>query len=325
MDWRTLLEALPASDVDLPSVDLPADIRTHSEQLGESFEARWAMSSAGGQLFSAYAQLDRLKLKENSESDSAWSYKSIARANVSIGLSESSAFDVSEVFSRVALGLADSRGDEFFVAGTSLKLAKENSCISQIVFAHDYGDATAIELSAESNGCPQTASLGTINQWEFEGIPAVGRYEGEALEGFLWLTHRWGRPPTAQSAVVLDQLRLVVLDSEGGYQWMNISRSKRTSGRGPKTVLATVTNAQGTKRNTTVEWEDVGQVSSQSSGLVYPQTIKIRDVSMSLEIELSPIVELSEIRDTLQTRMSGAFQLSGSHTGFAYVDFQPVR
>lgn len=324
MDWRALLDSLPVAKTALSAVVLPADLRSHAEQIGESFEARWAMTNATGQLFSAFAQLDRLKLKEDSDGNSAWSYSSVARANVATGNSGDSVLDDHEMFSRVALGLSDSRGDEFIVGSTSLSLEHGDSCKRNFHFSHHDKLASAITLSAESTRCPHSVSLGSINQWEFDGIPASGLLAGEEVEGLLWLTHRWGSAANVQSAVVLDQLKLVVRDSDGISQWLNVTRSKRRSGRGPKTILATSRDRQGDKRDAIIEWFDNGEVISPVTGIAYPETIRIQEVAMGLDIVLSPVVRLSEIRNSLQIRWSGALDISGSHTGLAYMDFLPI-
>jgi predicted secreted hydrolase len=324
MDWRAMLDLLPAVDTSLPSVVLPADLRSHAQQTGESFEARWAMTSVDGQSFTAFTQLDRLKIKEDVDGTSLWSYSSVARAIVATGNSDDSVLNAQEIFSRVALGLSDSRGDEFIVGNTLLSLGQNDSCLRSIQFLHRDVPASAIALSAESNRCPQSVSLGTINQWEFDGIPAVGVLAGEKVEGVLWLTHRWGTSANVQSAVVLDQLRAVVRDSEGNSYWLSVTRSKRRSGRGPKTILASIRDTQGDQRDVTVDWIDRAEVISSVTGIAYPETIRIKELSMGLDIVLSPVVRMSEIRDSLQTRWSGALDVSGSHTGLAYLDFLPV-
>lgn len=324
IDWRSLLESLPGTDTTLPAVALPADLRSHPQSTGESFEARWSLKSESGQSYSAFSQLDRLQFKEASNSKSSWSYNSVARANVAIGSSENSVLDASETFSRVALGLSDSRGDEFIVGNSSLSLEQSDSCQHTIQFSHRDSPASGIVLSAESNRCPQSVSLGSVNQWEIEGIPARGSIAGEKVEGTLWLTHRWGSAANVQSAIVLDQLRIVVRDDEGKPHWLSITRSKRRSGRGPKTILGTITDVQGDKQEANVEWYDNGEVRSAITNIIYPETVRIQELSMGLDILLSPVVRLSEVRDSLQTRWSGALDVSGSHTGFAYLDFLPV-
>jgi predicted secreted hydrolase len=324
IDWRSMFESLAGVDTTLPSVVLPADLRSHPENTGESFEARWSLKSESGQSYSAFSQLDRLKLTEASNSESSWSYNSVARANMATGDGDSSVLDVREIFSRVALGLSDSRGDEFLVGNSLLSLGQSNSCQRTIQFSHRDSPASGIALSAESNRCPQSVSLGTVNQWEFEGIPARGSIASNKVEGFLWLTHRWGSSVNVQSAIVLDQLRIVVWNDEGKPQWLSITRSKRRSGRGPKTILGIITDVHGDKRDAKIEWFDNGEVLSPMTGIIYPETVRIQELSMGLDILLSPVVRLSEIRDSLQTRWSGALDISGSHTGFAYLDFLPV-
>lgn len=325
MDWRSLLNSLPTDDTTLPAVALPADIRTHATQTGESFEARWALTNNEGESYSAFAQLDRLRLKEAVDSESSWSYDSIARASVAVGGANDPVIKTWEIFSRVALGLAESRGDAFVVGSTALSLGKDNSCTRDIRFSHDKGVINETSFSATSSRCPHPNSLGTVNQWEFAGIPTVGVVAGEKVEGVLWLTHRWGTSTLLQSAVVLDQLRLVVTDNQGILHHVNITRSKRRSGRGPKTVLATITQSQGPSREAAVDWTDVGDLVSPVTGIAYPTTIRIREQSLGLDIILSPVVKLSEVRDSLQTRWTGALDIEGTHSGFAYLDFLPVK
>jgi len=325
IDWSSMLRSLPGVDTMLPPVVLPADIRSHAKQTGESFEARFALKGAMGQSYSVFLQLDRLKLREDETSKSLWSFDSVARAIVSTGQNNGSALDIRENISRVALGLSESRGDEFIVGNSSLRLGLNDSCMSTIQFSHRDSPTSELELSAESVACPQSMSLGTINQWHFEGIRAGGFIAGEKVDGLLWLTHRWGSSTNLQSAVVLDHLRLVLVGSEGDSHWLTVTRSKRRSGRGPKTLLASIKNSLGETRSVSVEWIDNGEVISPVTGIAYPETVRIQEQSMGVDIELSPIVRLSELRDSLQTRWSGALEVTGSHTGLAYMDFLPLE
>lgn len=324
LDWRAILDSLPGVETPLPPVALPADIRTHSQVTGESFEARWVMANTKGQSFTAYMQLDRLMLREDGSKTSSWSYNNVARATVATGNGDSAHLDVREKFSRMALGLSASRENEFFVGSTSLSIEQNQSCKRGFQMSHNDNLPSGFRFSAESSRCPQSVSLGTINQWEFAAIPATGLIAGEPLDGFLWLTHRWGTSANVQRAVVLDQLRLVVWDHSEGWQWLSITRSKRRSGRGPKTTLATISNAQGGEQEVAVDWLDNGAITSPVTGFTYPESIRLQVLSMGLDVTLSPVVGLSEIHDSIQTRWSGALEVSGSHAGFAYLDFLPV-
>ena len=343
-DWRELLRSLPESSAPLLPVQLPADLRTHSEQNVESFEARWALKSVNGKVFSVFAQLDRVKVKAEADSKSLWSFNDVARSTIASGSQDDSALVSREIFSRVALGLAESRGDEFLVGSTSMKLNQASSeqqnseqqnseqqnseqtesCRRSIEFSHVDNRNSTITLSSKAEDCPQSASLGSFNQWQFDAMPTTGTFADETVEGVLWLTHRWGSSANFQAAVVLDQLRLALQNTDGRPQWVDITRSKRRSGRGPKTTLATIRDNQGRARNSTLTWDDSGEVVSSATGNVYPETIRIQDTSIGLDIVLTPAVELSEIRDSFQTRWSGALVVSGSHTGMAYLDFVPL-
>ena len=126
--------------------------------------------------------------------------------------------------------------------------------------------------------------------------------------------------------MLIDRMNLrLTTDSGAGPQLVSASRSKRKSGRGPKTVQGTISIvANGGDQALELQWIDEGEQRSPITGLLYPQRFRIRSQDKSIDLLLTPVVALPEISDSLGIRWNGAVTVSGTHAGAGFMDFQPL-
>ena len=183
--------------------------------------------------------------------------------------------------------------------------------------------------------CPQTLSLRGLNRWQGSALQAsatLGHADAmtaagdETLwQGHAWLSQTWGNVPPAGGAVLIDQVNLrLTSDTGASIQLISASRSKRTSGRGPQTVQGSISTPPDGEQALELQWTDEGEQASPITGIVYPQRFRIRSQDKSIELLLTPVVALPEVRDSLGTRWNGAVTVSGTHSGIGFMDFKPL-
>lgn len=335
VQWQRLLDALNLPDKTILEVVLPDDIRAHPESIFESFEMRAMLRNEVGEWFSLSGQIDRLQVASQSDAQSAWAFDSIARARVSGGGESKAKLRTREELARVALDLANSTPTDIHVRDTRYTLNPGGECTAALHFqGRDVADE-AYSLVGKPSTCPQSSSGGFLNQWEFPAISIQGSYADESVHGYVWFTHRWGNAVLPGGAVLLDQVR-IQLSAENKAAWLTVNRTKRASGRGPRTVEALFSEDQKTFESINVEWEDQGLQLSPVTELSYPQAIVLRIPSKGYELTLKPVIELSEVRDSLGSRWSGGVIVmkkeispgSGSgpamQSGTGFLDFQAL-
>lgn len=339
-----------ATEMQLPPVHFPADLSPHPHAPAESFQLRAILSGAGGSLMSVQLQLDRLALDVAANADSDWGFSEIMRSSVVTGKPGETALEARETVERLALGLADSDQNSLHVIDTRLdyqRLAgKQRASDSPTRCAARYHLSTGIasapvgspefaDLDVSMSACPEALSLQGLNQWQASALATTATLRGaEATpadgsdmlwQGHAWLSQTWGNLPSANGAVLIDQLDLrLTKDAQATAQLLSVSRSKRRTGRGPQTVQATLTSLTEDARVLDLQWIDEGEQLSPISGMVYPQRMRIRSEDESVDLLLTPMVALPEISDSLGVRWSGAVMVSGTHTGVGFLDFQPL-
>ena len=125
--------------------------------------------------------------------------------------------------------------------------------------------------------------------------------------------------------MLIDQVNLrLTADTGTGVQLVSASRSKRKSGRGPQTVQGAISNPAGGERAMKLEWFDEGEQTSRITGIIYPQRFRLRNQDESMDLLLTPVVALPEVRDSSGIRWSGAVTVSGTHSGVGFMNFQPL-
>ena len=331
VEWQRVLDALDLPDEPVADIVMPDDIRAHPESPFESFEIRAVLRNETGQWIGLSGQIDRLQVTNKSDAQSAWAFDSIARASISGAGKLTPTLTTREELSRVALNLANSTPEEIHVRDTRYTFIDKGQCKGSI---HVQGRDALNEnysLVGKPSTCPQSVSSSFVNQWEFPAIAIQGNYATESVRGHMWLTHRWGNAVLPGGAVLLDQVRIQLL-AENKTLWLTVNRTKRASGRGPRTIAALISEDQETYESVNVEWEDQGEQISAVTQLSYPQTVVLKIPSKGYELTLRPIIELPEVQDSLGTRWSGAVTVTqsgsgrGSDTlsGTGFLDYQPL-
>ena len=329
--WQNLFAADATDPLPLSPVSLPADLQTHSTARAESFSARAVVFDQQRQAFSVYAQWERLRIRDtatDTPAASQWAYDSVFRALTSIGADADDSATSHELIERGALGLAGSDVHRFFVGKNSVLLkpdvSSQTPCMAQVHLAVMMNPEHETSLESTSPVCATGESVGSVlNQWEAPAVPVSGTVLGQLVEGFAWLTHSWGHPAPTSGAVVLDQLRLRLVPENGDVFHLNANRSRRRSGTGPVSVLASITDASGARTEIDLQWQDHSYPPSVAAGIDYATEFQLQSLALGLDVTLAPIVPNSEVRDVLGSRWRGGVLVSGTHDGVGFVDVVP--
>lgn len=329
-DWRRFLDTDESGQDPLLPVSFPTDLTPHPDASAESFAVRALVFDQQQRMSSVFVQLDRIRLRENTTSESEWSYSSVFRAQSAIASDADMAPAFKEQIERGALGLANSEANSLFIGINKLQIVSENTpqqpCAAQLSLDASLIAERSISLASRIATCPDAVSVGSVlNQWEVAAVPVTGVLANDPVNGHAWITHAWGQAPQAGGAVLLDQLRLRLTNDNGEVLLLSANRSKRRSGTGPVTVLGQISSEQGDIDVPDLQWSDVGAMKSTATGFEYPTLFRITSTEFNVDLELRPIAAMSEIADTFGPRWASAVSLSGSHAGMGFVDMSPVR
>jgi len=328
-DWRALLDENPASAEPVPPIRFPADLASHPEARAESFSVRGVLVNQIDALISVSAQMDRIHLRAmSSNTASQWDYSSVFRAQAAIGEEAKMMSSSHELVARGALGLASSEQGSMVVGLNALRIdttaGSDNPCVASLSFTSRLPADQSLQFSSALSDCPVAVSVGdSLNQWEVSAVELTGDLQEQPVTGVVWISHTWGELPPSSGAILLDQLRLKLDTDEQGSILINANRTKRRSGRGPVTVLASRLNVQGDPEAIELDWVDVGSITSESTGMNYAETYRVTHAGLNLDLQLQPVVPMSEIVDASGIRWSGAVKVSGSHAGIGFVDITP--
>ncbi len=325
---------------------LPADIYVHLQTQFESFALEALLfthdgtGAAGGAPAAAViAQIDRFALQPagaTGEVDSRWRYDSIMRSSVSIDAAASHSTLASlgelerrETIQRMALELAGATAQSVWVGNDRLTIdvsgKDQTPCERQYRWEAALSAEQQITLEFSIATCPQVRAVGELNTWSESAVSITGTLPsvtpaGEpmnaAVSGTGWIRQSWGNVPGAAGAVVIDTLTLALDDG----QRLDVSRSRRRSGRGPQTVSATL-HATGQKSQALdLQWVDsTEQLLSADSGSAYPQHVSLRSSDGSLDIRASIMNRLSESSVGSDIRAHVPVVVTGTHTGAGFL------
>ena len=237
---------------------------------------------------SLVARIDRLALRPlaaSAKEDSKWRYLSVLRSNVAVdvfGDVQNNSSDNSrkydallrrlaesqplQTLQRGALGLAGSNQHSVWVNNDQITVLfpneKSPECGRQYQWQLQLTPTDRLHLQFDMELCPNVLSIAQYHSWEQPVVSLSGTLvssiESEKqtsmnLEGVAWIGQSFGKLPDLQGgAVVIDTAQIFLQDSG----WLEVSRSKRRSGRGPKTVVATLRDFDGLKKEMPLEWHD---------------------------------------------------------------------
>jgi len=319
-NWSDVIEQIEWPD-SVHSLNMPEDVRLHPEAPFESFISRVVLHGVGEQfddqaLDGIFFELDRIR-------DSRWSYRTGTRSQIIRSQSEFAEPVVKDQFARLALGLSESDKNTLSSGNTRITLQTPGHC-RQTWTMSGHLDEGPFSLSAESDDCPVANNLGSLKQWEYQVMPLSGNIGGKQVRGHAWMMHRWGTPVSTRGPVVVDQLRLRIVESDEVPAQLTITRTKRRSGNGPMSVFATHRKRGIITELVDVRWNDEYQDTPKEEGSVsYPSSIRLQIIGQQ-ELILDPVVTGSAEPDDIFTPWSTAVRVSGTHKGIGYLDFQPL-
>ena len=140
------------------------------------------------------------------------------------------------------------------------------------------------------------------------------------VNGFVWVTYSWGNPPAGVGAVVFDTLTLRLDNGDV----LDVNRSKRVSGSGPRTITATLYGNGVAPRDIDIDWED-GESEQAASGQSYPRTIRLVSEDGSLTGSVTPLNRLQENTGPGNSSLSVAVVFEGENAGVGFLSYSPVN
>jgi len=331
-DWTALLSQ---TGIEFPApgpLEFPADLNTHPQLRAESFVLQALLEAENVKPFSVQAQIDRVSVKQNYDipAQSAWAYADVMRASVTVGKQDEKALSHRESISRVAMGLAGSEKNNYYVGDSQLHIDLQGNCSGLYSFSGTMQDDRVFSLTWQLSTCPADQSVGEFNQWSADAVPVSGFVQDaerrNAVSGWGWMLQRFGNLPLPGGAVFIDEARLVLDDRI----LLSASRSRRRSGRGPQTMLSTLRSLEQRESTTAMpaytdlQWVDVDTIVSERSGARYPGQIRLVHEEAGIAVLLTPLVDLPELTDRLGNRWSAAVTVSGSHQGYGFVNMNPL-
>lgn len=202
-------------------------------------------------------------------------------------------------------------------------------CSREYRWMHELTAVDSLELRLPLTSCPEPQSLGALLSWQqyantvFASVNSIdeqGQKTTTPLQGFAWLRQTWGSLPTGAGAVLIDTLQIRI----DAKQWLDISRSKRTSGRGPRTVVATLYEDTMPVRQIDLDWQDDEQLQLSTSGAAYPQTISLRSNDDEVDVQVRVMNRLSEAVEPNGKRLRVPVLVTGSHSGAGFLSFNAM-
>jgi len=305
------------------SLEIPEDVRLHPEAAFESFISKIVLHGPGDELQGVLIEMDRISFPGSSQIDSDWSYQSVVRSHIVRSESKYKEPWVKDEFARLALGLSESDQTTLSVSNIGVALEHPGRCDSTLTLTGSFVERP-VTFSVQLNDCPVASDLGSLKQWEYPVLRLVGQMDGKQVEGHAWIVHRWGTPTSIDGPVVVDELKLRILEEDNVPAQLTITRTKRRSGRGPMSVFATHQKLGEIKALVDVSWTDEFTQAPQAGTFNYPSRIRLQ-LNNQQELIVDPVVTGSEQTDEFVATWSSAARVSGSFDGIGYLDFQPLR
>lgn len=342
----------------------PQDLATHSQARAESFVLQAILHQADEHalpipdvVVGFIAQIDRIALRSETsgvQADSAWRYNGIMRSSSFVdtnsgnpprsdgGYSEEATvmqferlidIEPKQLVQRMALELAGVTDSEVWVGRDRLAVAQvsdnSNSCARTYRWEVTLSVAERIVLDITMWDCPQAQAVGEFNTWGQSSIEVAGllitnlpgaEQISTELEGTAWMRQSWGNFPSSGGAVAIDTLQLRLGDS----RWLDVSRSKRRSGRGPRTVSATLHVAGSVAQDIVLTWDDSSDAVVAESGNTYPGSILLHSSEHDLSVRVSVMNRLAESSDFGGSRLHVPVIVTGTHAGTGFLSFNAL-
>ena len=334
----------------------PADLAFHPDALAESIELvavlddiAPARRDARRTTHVVVRRFDRLRVRAPSDARDidveGFGFRDVVRTSVAVTTGErdtgSASTEHRHRVERATLGLADASAQRLQVRDAWVERADSGGGCG--TSGHRSGDGRA-ELDFLQDACPSATSAGPLVVTSSGTLDVSGTLEvdGERRQvgGLGWVRRAWGGLPGG-GAVVFDRL-LVELDGAG---LVEVSRSKRRSGRGPRITSAGVRPPESGAAGDApavpdaldgAEWLDgtgdgtgdgagVGVDTGDGSGDgEVPDRWRLRAQSAGIDIVLEPLLDVPVIGDAVGRAWRGAVIARGSHAGIGFLEYLPI-
>jgi len=302
-----------------------------------------------GPVASIILQIDRLGLtaKANSElAASDWQYSDVMRSVVSVDAriadsgeltyQQFSAFKVlattpaRQRIQRMALGLASVEGNTLSTRNDRLAIqlnsVADTPCRRQYRWIATVAQGMRALLDFSMDTCPEGQSIGLLSRWQQSLVKVTGflisNPSSQAVyltpvEGNAWFSQQWGNLPGTGGAVAIDTLQLTLDDD----QVLNVSRSKRRSGRGPQTVSATISSPSLPTKSLELNWEDSADQRSSDSQRKVPASIRLVSADQSIDLEVTMLNRWVEAGALAGDQLQAAVWVDGTHRGAGFLSY----
>jgi len=321
--WLTQLAAQADQFRPAAPAQFPQDFQTHPDVFLESFSIQAILmpdeqiaASEKPLYISLIAQIDSLGLKGESGPDispdqssgvlSEWEYQRIVRSShsaVAPGGEQADQVQKNVETPLVAPPFTSLGTGEFVQVVERLALGLSSISPTSISIRNQI-----VSIESASQGAENCERRYT---WT-DGVTTP-------MIGVAWISHAWGSPPSPSGAVLIDTLQVKLDDG----QLLDVSRSKRRSGRGPKSVSATL--VMGTEAvPVSLSWQDNHSDDASTASMQYPDSILISDDNETLELLIEPLHQFEESDGPDAGRLPIRVRVSGTQTGAGFLVYQSV-
>ena len=340
--------------------NLPDDLQMHPQSRAEVLSLQAiltigddALPTSASDQAGLMVHMERIALtSEARPDDSDWRYNGVMRSRVAIDASvgnidptdaiynESTASRAQTLFAdlpvrqsiqRMALDLAGANDSGLWVGGDSVQLtlttSVQGSCERSYQWTSALSARDTITLGFVLKDCPDVQRLGELNTWQHSGVVLSGQLvstmpdnsqTATALAGVGWMRRSYGNPPpSGMAAVLIDALQLRLADG----RLLGITRSKRRTGRGPRTVTASLREPGGRWQNIALNWEDSDEQLKAASGNSYPASIRVTSVDASIDVQIAPMNRLIESAEPSGMQLSVPVTVQGTHQGAGFISY----
>jgi len=344
-DLISLAESDSGKVASLAPLQFPQDSLLHTQAAFEHVDVRAILYTPAGENLAVQSQIARLAIPKSalaplpadentamsSRQNSQWTYQQLVAStlrvnNAIVNSTKARAFTAEyQRIQRVALNLAGSETNRLWVGEDALAIhlqtSADSECARQYTLTHKLRSDLSINLQWPMPACPDVSSLRHTRQWSaaVDNIQAYDSDSTDVLNGIAWITHTYGAVPAIKGAVVFDVLELAIND----IGWVSITRSKRRSGRGPKTVSVQMPARSAIQLDTMI-WEDQNFYQSDQQLLSYPETVSLRSKDGSVNWLITPLLDTQSAQHITGGKLTRASRVSGSHSGVGYLQYQSL-
>ncbi len=292
------------------------------------------------------ASLDRVAARSKDDvaaQPSQWHYEHVLRSSVVVDavanrtplFDQLASIKPTSSVQRAALKLAGASDHQLWVGNNSLNIesivdSPPNQCSARYRWQSEVSATLRVQLEFLVQSCPQTQSVGDYTRWQLGGLAASGSLDelenstvvrSTPIDATVWFSHGWGEVPNVGGAVVLDTLSIEI----GSQQRLDISRSRRRSGRGPETVEASLLDRNGGSRTIDIVWKDEEALATAASGTRYPNQITLSSVAENIDLSVYIMNRAIESDTGFGKSLNVPVIVSGSHTGSGFLNYVSIN